>query len=105
MIYFLIIISCFFLISTLHKQFSIKNKYLNNGYINHRKAFILDTIFMILICIGMGVYSIFVHNSIIIAILLIITFVSIIKWLWFKNYDFNIITYIEKFFINLLKKR
>lgn len=103
MIYFLVIFSLIFLILTLHRQIEIKNKYLDNGYINHRKAFIVDTIFMIIVCISLALSNIFSIMSIFAAIF--IAFIALLKWFWFKNYDFSIFSYIEKFIYNLFKKK
>ena len=103
MVYFLIAFSLIFLISTLLRQIEIKNKYMDNGYINHRKAFISDTIFMILVCISIALNNVFDFMTVFAAIFIL--FIAVLKWFWFKNYDFTIISYIEKFFYKLFKKR
>lgn len=102
-------ITIIFLFFTLIKQIKLKNMYKHNGYVNHRKAFILSTITLIffnLLTIGMKLSDISFKTTTEMATLwamdICLLIVSVVLCLWFHGSNFkflsmrNIINFITK---------
>lgn len=100
----------------LKKQIEIKHKY-NNGFVNHRKAFIGSTSMLILITISRLIIILTNYNNVldyevwqiinfwIITIGLLI--VSLFNYMWFKGSNFKFLGTIltKNYLINLFKKK
>lgn len=110
------IITLIYFVLALIRQVKIKHKY-NNGYVNHRKAFIGSTVILIMITISrlflysfnfdiIYTYSIAqIFNFYVITVGLLI--VSIFNYMWFKGSNFTFLgSFINKeYLINFFKRK
>lgn len=92
---------------TLHVQFKLKNKYYDNGYVNHRYAFIIGNVGL-LISIIMRIFLFITYSNyvvdamgwfayILVYILNLSIFViCLIQYYWFKGSNFEIFNFIKR---------